>query len=69
MTAKAKCPACGDEDGSEAMRMNMFIDDGIIVNFKDWHWVCGECSARGPATRWISKSELMEVMGDVKGRA
>lgn len=48
--AKAKCPGCGDEEGSEALRFSSLEWDDSEY---DVEWECGECSGTFKVSEWL----------------
>lgn len=63
MTTKAKCPACGDEEGNNASVLSAMFADGIGAGVRDW--LCAVCNTINRVDRWrIEPTELTRLHPD-----
>lgn len=70
MTTKAKCPACGDEEGSEAKALQLWADDGTSTSARtslECLWTCNECQASACIGAWLGKPATTIYESDGKG--
>jgi hypothetical protein len=61
---KAKCPACGDEEGVEAKSMNDILR--IYGSASIPNWTCFECDSTSPSKDWATdaSTELTRLHPD-----
>ncbi len=52
--SKAKCPGCGDEEGSEAISLISYIVKGTVI---EGEWSCAECHNGFDVSDWLKPIE------------